>query len=114
MNLNHAIKNIAEQIADFVEDIVKEIGQEQNFSYRIDSDGKLFYFMLYNNKTHTTGGKCWSYKDITQLCLDRKVEFEFNRLVRELIVRTTDIITPLPQKTGKTLRVVFKDVLWIT
>jgi len=111
-HINHVMKQISEELSNFVKDIVKEMGLENQFYYRIDLDGKNFFLYLFNSENNVVAGKAYPYLELVNLCRERKVEFEFNRLVRQMIIKSSTGQGTLTMLKG--IKIVDpKNVLWM-
>lgn len=101
-----AMRKINEEITKFVKDIVTSVGVNPDTTYcKCDCENACYNIVLCNSTTGKLVGKSWNLIDFLDLCYRKKIEFELNMSVREMITKLDD----------KVIRNVNKEVIttWI-
>lgn len=106
------MRSITIHLEQFLKDIIKDLALDDVYSYRMSLQNDCLYVYLYNMETYITVGKWWSYKDIGDMCMNKKIEYEFNRCIRGMAIKGKDAYSDKPEIVNGQMVINMQDVQW--
>lgn len=105
-NMTYTLQQIDKEIVSFIYSIINDVTSSEGFYLKTDFSFMSYNIYLYFKGTNCIVGKTWPIIDFLKLGSEKKLEYEINIVVRDMIVKAKD-----KRNTSKSPDL--KDVLWI-
>lgn len=99
-NLVYILSQMNKEIEKFVNDIVKDTGENMGNIFLklfINKNQMLYEISLYNSFTKSIVTKQYPLIEFVQKGIDKQIEFELNYTIREMLLKSKDKVYKIDQ-----------------